>query len=194
MADAPARCTIVLDAGNKSSKEEDGGCTVKGSACKETARRHAAVVRVVGKGMRLFIPRAKQVLAACLLASNPGEGEEAEEEEVEEEKGQQRRTVTVEAVVSGLVLVPALQLDRDSTIGALRAAVAQACGIPAQTVRLFAGHGGVELELDTGALDIVDGAVVVVAKDLPTVMCCVCGRPADDDFGDCTYVCVCVCV
>jgi hypothetical protein len=73
-------------------------------------------------------------------------------------------TVTVEAVGSGVVLAPALQVDRHSTVGALRATIV---GLRNACVRLFAGHGGAEIDEQADAVrmcdsGLSDGATIVV--------------------------------
>jgi hypothetical protein len=87
-------------------------------------------------------------------------------------------TVSVEAVGSGAVLIPALQLDPASSVGALHAKIASFKNGTA--VRLFVGHGGPELtdaaETHVSDSSLWDGATVVVV----TVMCDACMQPCID--------------
>jgi hypothetical protein len=117
----------------------------------------AALVRVIGRRMRVFAPAGKRALATCLLPRL-----------IPEPSADHGRmwTVSVEAVGSGVVLVPALQIDRHGTVGALRARVAGTL-----SVRLFVGHGGAELAKQDDAQSVADsglwdGATLVVVQHL----------------------------
>jgi hypothetical protein len=117
----------------------------------------AALVRVIGRRMRVFAPAGKRALATCLLPRL-----------IPEPSADHGRmwTVSVEAVGSGAVLVPALQIDRHGTVGALRARVAGTL-----SVRLFVGHGGAELAKQDDAQSVADsglwdGATLVVVQHL----------------------------
>jgi hypothetical protein len=113
---------------------------------------HAALVRVICRRVR--VSGSARALAACLYTQQTHKEEEED----------RMWTVSVEAVGSGAVLIPALQLDPASTVGALRAKIASFKNGTA--VRLFVGHGGPELKeaAETRVSDssLSDGATVVV--------------------------------
>jgi hypothetical protein len=129
-----------------------------------TAKRpHTALVRVICKRMRASGPA--RALAACLYTHQPHEEDHM-------------WTVSVEAVGSGAVLIPALRLDPASTVGALRAKIASLKNGTA--VRLFVGHGGPELteaeETRVSDSSLSGGATLVAV----TVLCDACGHPCID--------------
>jgi hypothetical protein len=120
-----------------------------------------ALLRVMVTRMQFFAPQAKRALAACVCGL-PEEGRA-------QQQPQPWLTISVEAVGSGKVLVPALQVDRDATIGALRASIFARLSLPTPgTIRLLTGHGGVELAVEYDAMPleasaVADGGTVVVA-------------------------------
>jgi hypothetical protein len=141
-----------------------------------TASYHAALVRVICR--RVQVSGTARVLAACLYQYTQQPHNEDD----------RMWTVSVEAVGSGTVLIPALQLDPASTVGALRARISDVKNKAA--VRLFVGHGGPELteaaETCVSDSSLSDGAtVVVVVVAGPCRMCgdpcgtqlCTCGVP-----------------
>ena len=111
---------------------------------------HTALVRVICKRMRVSGPA--RALAACLRQHTQQPHED------------RMWTVSVEAVGSGAVLIPALQLDLASTVGALRAKIASFKN--GTDVRLFVGHGGPDLteaaETRVSDSSLSDGATLVV--------------------------------
>ena len=118
----------------------------------------------MGKGMRFHAPQAKRMLAACLLGL-PLE-QRAPPPSQQGAASTRLLTVSVEACGSGKVLVRALQVDRDLTIGALKACVVERC-VPSGGVRLFLGHAGEELAVDSRSLlasGVVDRATLVVVR------------------------------
>ena len=126
----------------------------------------AALLRLIGKGMQFHAPQAKRALAACLLdppverRTQPG-GDNTTAAQV--------LTISVEAFGSGVVIVPALQVDRDVTVSALKARIAKRC-VSSGAIRLFVGHGGEELAVDARSLRtlaVPDGAALVLLSILP---------------------------
>jgi hypothetical protein len=80
-------------------------------------------------------------------------------------------TISVEAVGSGVVIVPAVQVFRDSTVGALKALIEGRCvPVSSGAIRVFVGHGGEELADDlqsVRAAAVADGATLVLARIFP---------------------------
>jgi hypothetical protein len=148
--------------------------------CSSTmASYHDALVRVICR--RVHVSGTARALAACLY------------QYMQQPHNEDDRmwTVSVEAVGSGTVLIPALQLDPASTVGALRARISDVKNKAA--VRLFVGHGGPELteaaETCVSDSSLSDGAtVVVVVVAGPCYSCgypygtqlCTCGVPNCD--------------
>ena len=132
------------------------------AAAASQARARLALLRVVGKGMGFFAPQAKRALAACVLVL-PMEPIEPGNDGL--------LTLSVEAFGSGKVIAPALRVDPDTTIGALRITVAKLCGVSTtRRIRLLVGHGGAEMKaeadaLSLGAFAVADDATVVVVVD-----------------------------
>jgi hypothetical protein len=147
----------------------------------------AAMLRVLDKAMQFFAPQAKRALAACFLHlpvdQEEDDDDDDEEAEDDEEADDDERTplhddgyavqltISVEAVGSGIVIVPALQVDQDTTVGALKALIEGRC-VPVSSwdIRLFVGHGGEELiELaddlqSLRAAAVADGATLVLVR------------------------------
>ena len=126
----------------------------------------AAMLRVLGKAMQFFAPQAKRALAACFLhlpvdqRTPPHDDGDAAQ-----------LTISVEAVGSGIVIAPALQVYRDTTVGALKALIEGRC-VPGSSgaIRVFVGHGGEELANDlqsVRAAAVADGATLVLVRILP---------------------------
>ena len=152
------------------------------------ARNRLALLRVMGKEMQFFAPQSKRALAACVLVLP----------EPEPDPPHNLWTLSVEAVGSGTVIAPALRVDPDSTIAALRTTVANLCAVSTLLrIRLLVGQGGPEMDARVDALAlrasaVTNGAtVVVVVKDCKAqhVSVCVC----ESERG-CVYVRVCVCL
>jgi hypothetical protein len=139
---------------------------------------HAALVRVICRRVR--VSGSARALAACLYTQPTHK----EEEDL-------TWTVSVEAVGSGAVLVPALQLDPASTVGALRANIASLKNGTA--VRLFVGQGGPELteaaKTHVSDSSLWDGATVVVAA----APCESCGDPRATQMCKCKVATCCCC-
>ena len=103
--------------------------------------------------MQFWAPQAKRALAACffhLPRSAPHDDGDAA-----------HLTIQVEAVGSGIVILPALQVTWDTTVAALKARIQGCRG----GIRLFAGHGGKELADDlqsVRAAGVAHGATLVL--------------------------------
>jgi hypothetical protein len=126
--------------------------------CSATAGDRAAVLRVVSKAMQFWAPKATWALAACFfcppLDSRPAPHKDAA-----------HLSITVEAFGSGSVILPALQVKRETTIAGLKARIigCQVLG----GIRIFAGHGGKELADDlqsVRAAGVEDGATLVIVS------------------------------
>jgi hypothetical protein len=136
-----------------------------------TARRAAngaALLRVVAQAMQFFCPQAKLALAACFLhLPRVDAGTQPDDE-----SDAAQLTLSVEAVGSGSVIVPALRVDGGTTVGALKALI-DGRYLPASpgTIRLFVGHGGEELADDMqpirAAAAVADGATLALVRVSP---------------------------
>ncbi len=104
----------------------------------------AAMLRVVGKAMQFFAPQAKRALAACFLHLPVDQRTQPHDD-----GDVAQLTIAVEAVGSGIVIAPALQVYWDTTVGALKALIEGRC-VPGSSgaIRVFVGHGGEELAND----------------------------------------------
>ena len=134
-------------------------CCCAAIACRAGDR--AAVLRVISKAMQFWAPQAKWALAACLFRP-PVDPRPAPHEDAA------HLTVKVEAVGSGFVILPTLQVNRDTTVAALKARV-QESRVPVSlgAIRLFAGQGGKELANDlqsVRAAGVADGATLVLVS------------------------------
>jgi hypothetical protein len=143
------------------------GATPPGSQ----ARNRLALLRVMGKEMQSFAPQGKRALAACILVLP----------EPEPDPPDNLWTLSVEAVGAGTVIAPALRVDPDSTIDALRTTVANLCVVSTlRRIRLLVGHGGPEMDASDDALAlrasaVTDGAtVVVIVEDFRALRVSVC--------------------
>ena len=98
-------------------------------------------------------------------------------------------TVSVVSTTSGKVLVPALHLDSDCTVGDLRARIFRECAMPWDAaVRLF--HRGAELAQEADGVflpdsGIADGAILAVAV-VPRPLCATCVRTCDSECDRCS--------
>ncbi len=129
-------------------------CYCAAAACRAVDR--AAVVRVVSKALQVWAPQAKRALAACFfhlpVDPRPAPHEDGDAAHL---------TIQVEAVGSGIVVLPALQVHWDTTVAALKARIQGCRG----GIRLFAGHGGKELADDlqsVRAAGVAHGATLVL--------------------------------
>jgi hypothetical protein len=157
-----------------SRRHEGGGGGVTNPAAVVIAARRSgqdgeAMLRVLTKTMTFIAPKAKFALALCL--PRPPAAAAA----VTVAAAPSSVTVSVEAVGSGVVVVAALQVDQDATVGALRALVEKRAAAAAvheafpegDAIRLFVGHGGNELacnEQRLSAAAVVDGATLVLVR------------------------------
>ena len=180
-----ADAAAMLSHGPTSGRADDGSCLGSGAAGPRAAGAphaaaastgphaaatstvpHAATlsagaVRVIAKVMDFHAPRAKRLLADCLVgAPVPRHGGVTTH----------GLTVSVEAAGSGVVLVAALQVDPDATVIALKDLImrsTQGRVPPSDGVRLFVGHGGAELAVNARpvrAYAVPDGAVLVLVR------------------------------
>jgi hypothetical protein len=126
----------------------------------------AAMLRVVGKAMQFFAPQAKWALAACFLPLPVNQRTPPHDD-----GNAAQLTISVEAVASGIVIVPSLQVYRDTTVGALKALIEGRCvSVSSGAIRVFVGHGGEELADDlqsVRAAAVADGATLVLVRILP---------------------------
>jgi hypothetical protein len=144
------------------------GATAK-AAVPTVARRAgdgAAMLRVVGKAMQFFAPQAKWALAACFLPLPVNQRTPPHDDGYAAQL-----TISVEAVGSGLVIVPALQVNRDTTVGVLKALIEGRCvPVSSGAIRVFVGHGGEELADDLQSMRaaaVADGATLVLVRISP---------------------------
>jgi len=117
------------------------------------------VLRVVSKAMQLWAPQAKRALAACFFHL-PVDPRPAPHEDGD---AAAHLTIQVEAVGSGIVILPALQVTWDTTVAALKARIQGCRG----GIRLFAGHGGKELADDLQSVrvaGVAHGATLVLVS------------------------------
>ena len=77
-------------------------------------------------------------------------------------------TVSVEAVGSGIIIIRALQVDPDDTIGSLRKAIlSRSTSLGSLGITLLLGHGGAELSDNNVTLrdaGVKDGSTIVVVQ------------------------------
>ena len=116
---------------------------------------------MVSKAMQFWAPQAKRALVACFFRP-PVDPRPAPHEDAA------HLTIKVEAYGSGIVILPALQVNRDTTVAALKARI-QGCRVPVSLrgIRLFADHGGKELADDlqsVRAAGVADGATLVLVS------------------------------
>ncbi len=138
------------------------------AACRAGDHR-AAMLRVVVKAMQFWAPQAKRALGECFvhLPVNPPH----------DDPDATQLTISVEAVGSGTVLVPALKVSWDTTVGRLKAFIQAACAPVSQgDIRLFVGHGGEELTNDlqsvrTAAVPCSATLVLMVVSQEETLLC-----------------------
>ena len=113
--------------------------------------------------MQFWAPQAKRALAACLLDLSVDQEARAPNDGVAA-----LLTVSVEAVCAGTHIVPALQVDPDMHVGALKALIEGRCvPVSAWGIRLLAGQGGAELiddQMSVRAAGVADGATLVVVQ------------------------------
>jgi hypothetical protein len=172
---APPTAAAVAAAAAAAAADEAAAELERVIGARRSADR-AGLLRVVSsKAMDFFAPLAKRALGSCLLqllpAVDPCTATQTGNNNISIAKKQW--TISVEAAGSGLVLVPALQVDQwqyTTTVGDLKALVEQRCGVPAGSIRLFLGHGGKELGVDlqrVRAAGVADGATLVLAQISP---------------------------
>ena len=99
------------------------------------------VARVVGKWLTVYAPQSIAVLATCLFDARP----------TSPSGGERTLCVAVEAAASGIVLVPALEVEREINVGALKAKIEPfMIDAPPGALELALGHGNALFE-DDGA-------------------------------------------
>jgi hypothetical protein len=116
------------------------------------------MLRVLSRSLNVFAPDAKKLLAASVLGEQPEAPQAAEE-------NANQVTVSVENVGSGIIIIPALEINPDDTIGSLREAILS-CST-SLGVTLFLGHGGTELSDNNVTLrdaGVKDGSTIVVVQ------------------------------
>ena len=174
--------TTTLIFSNFTFVAEGGICASKQSKAKEQneirviARRLGYANQAKEKNERLMLrviarrlgyaPLAKRLLAACLL------GPRQEVQQRDDAAGE--ITVSVEAVGSGIIIIRALQVDPDDTVGSLRKAILSRSSSSQSLleIKLFLGHGGAELSdnnvtlRDAGVLDRSTIVVVHITLEL----------------------------
>jgi hypothetical protein len=141
-------------------------------------REAALLRRVIARGMGgLWAPHAKRALAVCLLGACGLQKEYPRQRQRQQQQPRQRHdvnhaatlSISVEAVGSGVVLVPTLSVSREVTVGELKRmlldhAVAPHAAVAPPSIRLFAGHGGEELcdeDRSLSAYAVADGTTLV---------------------------------
>jgi hypothetical protein len=122
----------------------------------------AAALRVIARRMDLWGPHAKRALVACLLVVPSTQNTPPHmPRQLLPVAPHPTTTVPVEAMGSGVVIVPALEFGRDTTVGDVKELLRERAA--AAGVRLFAGHGGRELcdDLQSMRAAVSDGATLV---------------------------------
>jgi hypothetical protein len=161
--------------------QQPAGTDESSSANRTTgnAAHRAAVLRVLARCMRdLWAPRAKRALAECVLGTwyQPRSPDDQFAAAIGGGEGggapfaPSLMRIRVEAVGSGVVIAPALRVDRDATVAELKeellrqVVVADSNDTAAAVLRLFAGHGGEELcddERSLRAYAVAEGTTLV---------------------------------
>lgn len=124
-----------------------------------------SVVRVVGKWLTFHAPHSITLLATCLFDARPPSPP----------GGERTVRVAVEAVGSGTVVVPALEVGRKITVGALKAEIERfLIDAPLGALQLSLGHGTAWFE-DDGAQPFATDSVwdgdmppLVVSHSMPS--------------------------
>ena len=128
-AAGPLLVNLNQTSANTTTMPPTGQCSKKG------------VVRVVGKWLTFHAPHSIAVLATCLFDARP----------TSPPGGERTLCVAVEAAGSGKVLVPALEVEREINVGALKAKIKQfTIDAPPGALQLALGHGNALFE-DDGA-------------------------------------------
>ncbi len=117
------------------------------------------MLRVLSRWLNGYAPHAKKLLAASVLGEQPEAPQAAAE-------NANQVTVSVENVGSGIIIIPALEINPDDTVGSLREAiVSRSTSLGSLGIRLFLGHGGAELSDNNVTLrdaGVKDGSTIVV--------------------------------
>ena len=146
---------FAADGGGGGGSKDDGGSAAVGQSDQDKRN----MLRVLSRGLNFFAPDAKKLLAASVL------GEQPEAPQAAEENANQVR-VSVENVGSGVVIIPALEINPDDKVGSLRREAILSRS-PSLSRRLFLGHGGTELSDNNVTLrdaGVKDGSTIVVVQ------------------------------
>ena len=121
----------------------------------------------IGKWLDLYVLKAKRLIGEFLLGQNLfGSDKAGSEVPGGHDEGEGRRVVvSVEAMGSGKVLVPHIEVLDTNTIRELKLLiVSKVPSLPATTTRIFKGHGGYELARENQTLysyGMQDKAIIV---------------------------------
>ncbi len=141
--------------------DADGDTAAAAMAAAAAAAARASLRVFIAKRMDFWAPKAKRALATCLLDA-PSDSIAGIKNAV---PSGALLTVSVEAVASGTVILPALSVDRETTVGRLKRLLKDVAKTPSSlALRLFVGHGGMELSDDARCVceyDVPDGATLV---------------------------------
>jgi hypothetical protein len=116
---------------------------------------------IMAKRFKYYCPWVNGLLAECLLGA-PRRVHQAAAQNANQVR------VSVEAVGSGVIIIPALKVNSDDTVGSLREAILSRG--TSLGIRLFLGHGGEELSDNNVTLrdaSVKDGSTIVVAQITP---------------------------
>eukprot|EP00750_Incisomonas_marina_P014052 INCI17593.1.p2 GENE.INCI17593.1~~INCI17593.1.p2 ORF type:complete len:359 (-),score=54.82 INCI17593.1:3271-4347(-) len=126
----------------------------------------------IGKWLDLYVLKAKRLIGEFLLGQNLfGSDKAGSEVPGGHDEGEGRRVVvSVEAMGSGKVLVPHIEVLDTNTIRELKLLiVSKVPSLPATTTRIFKGHGGYELARENQTLysyGMQDKAIIVATTSM----------------------------
>jgi hypothetical protein len=155
---------FAADGGGGGSKEVAAGAASSEGADDDTsAAAPTAPTLAVLHGWLCHpaLGQARELLAKCILGA-PRRVHQAAEENANQV------TVSVEYVGSGIIIIRALEINPDDTVGSLREAIlSRSTSLGSLGIRLFSGHGGAELSDNNVTLrdaGVKDGSTIVVVQ------------------------------
>ena len=155
---------FAADGGGGGGSKEEGAAgaapAAEGPSTQDQDKRN--MLRVLSRWLNVFAPDAKKLLAASVL------GEQPEAPQAAEENANQVR-VSVENVGSGIIIIRALEINPDDTVGSLRETILSRSSSSQSLleIKLFLGHGGAELSDNNVTLrdaGVKDGSTIVVVQ------------------------------
>jgi hypothetical protein len=146
---------FAADGGGGGSKEEAAAAVGQSDQDKRNMKL------ILAKWFKYYCPRVNGLLAECLLGA-PRRVHQAAAQNANQIR------VSVENVGSGVVIIPALQVDPNHTVASLREDILSRS--TSLGIRLFLGHGGKELSDNNVTLrdaGVKDGNTIVVVQTTP---------------------------